>query len=81
MMDCHDVMKRLWEYMDDELTPDDTAAVREHLEMCARCHPQYRFQLAFLAALAAAFAHPGVGPAPRAEFRERLRAVLSSLGS
>lgn len=77
MIDCHGVMKRLWEYLDGELPASDVEGIREHLAMCARCYPQYRFQLAFLAAVA----HAGTGPGPRPAFAERVRAALASTES
>jgi anti-sigma factor (TIGR02949 family) len=76
MIDCHDVMKRLWEYLDGELPPDEHTALREHIAMCARCNPQYRFQLTFLGVVAQAHAHETVRP----EFASRLRGALAAAG-
>lgn len=76
MLDCHDVMRRLWGYVDGELPADESQAVAEHLTMCARCNPQYRFQLTFLAALVRSHARV---PEPRPEFRQRLRAALATV--
>jgi len=56
MIDCHGIMKRLWEYLDGELPPDEADRIRDHLAMCARCYPQYRHQLAFLALVSRAAA-------------------------
>jgi anti-sigma factor (TIGR02949 family) len=47
MMPCDQVIARLWEYIDGELTPDSADRVREHLEICSRCFPQYDFQRAY----------------------------------
>lgn len=74
MIDCQDVMKQLWEYLDGELPAEEVPALREHLAVCARCYPQYRFQLGFLALVSRAAA----ATAPRSEFVQRLRAALSS---
>jgi mycothiol system anti-sigma-R factor len=74
MIDCHGVMKQLWEYLDGELPPAEAAQVRDHLAMCARCYPQYRHQLAFLALVSRVAA----SSAPRREFVRRLEAVLAS---
>lgn len=74
MVDCQHVMKRLWEYLDGELPSEDVTALREHLAVCARCYPQYRFQLTFLATVARA----GAATTPRPAFVQRLRAVLAS---
>lgn len=51
MLPCHEVMPRLWEYIDGELTPERTDQIRAHLEMCERCFPRYDFQRAFVAFL------------------------------
>lgn len=54
MLDCDTVMRQLWDYLDDELTPDRMEAIREHLKLCERCQPQAKFERAFLAALSRA---------------------------
>lgn len=51
MLDCDSVMRQLWDYLDGELTPERTEAIRRHVEMCSRCKPQTEFELAFLAAV------------------------------
>ena len=51
MLDCETVMQQLWDYLDEELSPDRMAAIRQHLAMCARCYPQYEFEQSFLTAL------------------------------
>jgi anti-sigma factor (TIGR02949 family) len=51
MLDCSDVMRQLWDYLDHELTPDRMDAVAAHLAVCHRCYPQYNFERAFLRAL------------------------------
>lgn len=53
MLDCDAVMRQLWDYLDGELTPDTEAAIRAHLDVCKRCHPQYSFERAFQNALTA----------------------------
>lgn len=72
-MDCQHVMKRLWEYLDGELPESEVAALREHLAMCQRCDPQYRFQIAFLGLVARAAEAQG----PKPEFRRRLVTALA----
>ncbi len=51
MLDCESVMRQLWDYLDDELSADRIVAIRAHLAVCTRCHPQYEFERAFLTAL------------------------------
>ena len=53
MLDCEDVMRSLWDYLDQELTPQRMEAIRAHVDMCKRCYPQYEFERSFLAALSA----------------------------
>jgi len=54
MLDCDAVMRQLWDYLDGELTPESEQAIRAHLAVCQRCHPQYDFDSAFLRALTGA---------------------------
>lgn len=63
MMPCDQVMERLWAFIDGELPIDEEQAVREHLEMCGRCFPQYDWNRAytrFLRKAAARMANPGL---------------------
>jgi anti-sigma factor RsiW len=76
MIDCHAVMKQLWEYIDGELPAGEAEHVAEHLAMCARCNPQYQFQLAFLASLVRAHARDR---GPRPDFEHRVRAALATV--
>jgi anti-sigma factor (TIGR02949 family) len=46
---CEDALARLWEFLDDELPPQEESAVRKHLEICGRCYPKYDFQRAYFA--------------------------------
>ena len=52
MLDCDAVMRQLWDYLDGELTEERMAAIRAHLALCARCHPQFEFERTFLDTLA-----------------------------
>jgi anti-sigma factor (TIGR02949 family) len=52
MLDCHSVMQQLWDYLDEELTPERMEAIRDHLAICQRCYPQYNVERAFLQAIA-----------------------------
>lgn len=51
MLNCDEVMRQLWDYLDGELTPDRMKAINGHLAMCARCYPQYKFEEEFLGVL------------------------------
>ena len=52
-IDCAEFMRRLWDFLDEELTEDRVAAVRRHLEKCPECVPHHDFARRFLQALAA----------------------------
>jgi mycothiol system anti-sigma-R factor len=51
-MRCDDVLTRLWEYLDEELAPEEARAVRAHLSDCRHCHPAYCCDRALLELLA-----------------------------
>ena len=52
MIDCETVMRELWAYLDDELTPARVAQIESHISMCQRCYPQVQFERAFLEQIA-----------------------------
>lgn len=41
---CEEVFRRLDDYLDRTLADDELARVREHLETCAACTSEYRFE-------------------------------------
>jgi len=47
MMRCEEALARLMEFIDGELPLDEEAAVKKHLDVCARCYPRYDFQRAY----------------------------------
>ena len=42
--DCHETFRRIHDYVDRELTPEEIEAVEAHLEWCARCAREFRFE-------------------------------------
>jgi mycothiol system anti-sigma-R factor len=46
---CEDVFRRLDDYLDRALSPEELRKVQEHLETCAACAGEYRFEESFLA--------------------------------
>jgi anti-sigma factor (TIGR02949 family) len=52
MISCRELMEQLWDYLDAEVPPDRMQELAAHLADCGRCYPQYRFERAFLEALA-----------------------------
>ena len=51
-MECEEALSRLWEYLDQELGPEEAQTVGEHLSDCFTCQPAYRCDRAFLNLLA-----------------------------
>lgn len=39
--DCREVLDRVYEYLDGEMTPDDCAQIRQHLQECGPCLREY----------------------------------------
>jgi len=53
-IDCRTAVQQLWDYLDQELTPERMAEVRGHLDRCADCLPHHDYACTFLAALSEA---------------------------
>ena len=75
MISCQGVMEQLWDYLDAELPPERMQALADHLATCQRCYPRYRFQFAFLEALARQRAEI---PQASAELVQRIRRLVTS---
>ena len=76
-MTCEDVLTRLWEYLDEELTPEDARAVGVHLGDCPGCHGAYRCDRGFLLILGRLRCITAPAPLARA-VRSRLSTSNSS---
>lgn len=70
--DCRETVRRLWDYLDHELSPEEARAVDAHLEQCDRCPSHFTFERAFLAAVRSARAERGA----TAALRNRVRSIL-----
>ena len=44
--DCSETLHRVYEYLDGEMTPDDTHKIAQHLDECAPCLQQYNLDQA-----------------------------------
>jgi mycothiol system anti-sigma-R factor len=51
-MECDEVLVRLWEYLDQELGPEEAAAIEAHLGCCSGCYPAYACDRGLLELLA-----------------------------
>ncbi len=45
---CDEVIERMYEFLDGELTPDVDEKIREHLAVCQRCFPEFEHERVFL---------------------------------
>lgn len=45
---CEEAFRRLDDYLDHELSPDEMVLVREHLEVCAACAREFSFETSVL---------------------------------
>lgn len=75
-LDCKEAMSQLWDFLDEELTPETIAAVKAHLDVCADCLPHAEFADRFLHALRRC--RP-VDEMPR-ELKDRVRSCLEKEG-
>lgn len=46
-VNCSDALEQLWALLDRELDEAAAARVREHLDRCQTCYPQYDFHRAY----------------------------------
>ena len=72
-VDCRSAVQKLWDYLDEELTPERMDAVREHLERCGSCLPHHDYARAFLEALTTARPATCAPTALRQSVLEKLR--------
>jgi anti-sigma factor (TIGR02949 family) len=45
---CEEAFRRLDDYLDRRLTPEETRIVEEHLEVCAWCAREFNFETSVL---------------------------------
>ena len=46
--DCEETFKRMQDYLDRELAPEEARRVREHLDGCGMCAEEYLFEASIL---------------------------------
>lgn len=76
MINCDEVMRQLWDYLDGELTPERVDAIEAHLAMCKRCFPHAEFERSFLRAMSQIRREPADGSA----LADRVRRALQGVG-
>ena len=45
---CEEAFRRLDDYLDRELSPEETVLVKEHLEVCAGCAREFDFEASLM---------------------------------
>jgi mycothiol system anti-sigma-R factor len=74
---CEDVFQRLDDYLDRELTAEEARLVREHLETCAACAGEYRFEESLLRSLRYKLQHIDVPEDLAARLNARIREAVA----
>ena len=48
---CADVLRHLWDYLDDQITPEGAERLRSHIATCGKCQSYEVYQSCFLEAV------------------------------
>ncbi|MEP6494989.1 MAG: zf-HC2 domain-containing protein [bacterium] len=75
-LDCLAVVRQLWDYLDDELSPERWASVEAHLSTCSGCHEH----VVFCRSLVQGIESMPIDPSEVAAMRKRIEAVLAGPG-
>ncbi|MEO8623769.1 MAG: zf-HC2 domain-containing protein [bacterium] len=70
---CVDVLRHLWDYLDDELTPRGAERLRAHIASCAQCREYEGYQECFLDTLAKLREQIGAPDGLRTKLAEKLK--------
>ena len=70
---CADCLRRLWDYLDDELPETEAREMRDHVPGCPRCGPHAAFERRLLDRIRAVRPEPG----DLGALRDRIAAVLA----
>jgi mycothiol system anti-sigma-R factor len=70
---CADVVRHLWDYLDDQLTPEGAARLNAHMASCTTCRGYSDYQSCFLEAVAKLRAQLDAPESLRAKLAEGLK--------
>ncbi|MES2178070.1 MAG: zf-HC2 domain-containing protein [Gemmatimonadota bacterium] len=70
---CVDVLRHLWDYLDEEMTPAGSDRLRAHIATCAQCRSYEGYQTCFLEGIARLKASLSAPDTLRARLAEKLR--------
>lgn len=74
--DCREVLKRLYVYLDAELSAEERADIERHLEACAPCLQQFGFENEAKAIIGRKCRETEVPAGVAERLRQRLREIL-----
>lgn len=72
--ECLEVLKHVWDYLDEQLTAETTERLRVHLAECRGCFEYKTFHEQFFEAVHVLNRREGVSPELRAKVLQGLRA-------
>jgi mycothiol system anti-sigma-R factor len=75
MIDCHEAMRQLWEYLDNTVDAADRTLLQEHLARCRRCCGELEFAVELRRLLADSCSQDLPD-----DVRQRLNETLEDLG-
>jgi mycothiol system anti-sigma-R factor len=78
--DCHEVLDRVYEYVDGEMTAEDVAWIREHLATCEECLTEYHLDVALKALVRRCCGCDSAPEDLRQRILDRIIAIRSQFG-
>jgi anti-sigma factor RsiW len=73
-IDCDTTVRRLWDYLDEELVPTRYAEVEAHVRDCVHCAEHFSFAQAFLGAVSTSLQQPREDESLREQVLQKLKA-------
>lgn len=70
---CEEALRRLNDYLDHELTPDERVVVMQHLEICKPCFRRFSFEQTLIVSLRQKLTHVRAPETLRAKLHILLR--------
>jgi len=74
---CVEVIRQVWDHLDDQLCSDDAEVVQLHLDECAHCRGLERLQIGYRDAMRAVRPRPVIAPW---HIRARVLDALADVG-
>ena len=71
---CEEAFRRIHDYVDRELAPEEMTLVREHLEICVTCAEEFEFEASILQNLRHRLQHITLPE----DLRQRVEAALAA---